>query len=152
MASLTISAVLIGLVGMHALSVAADAQAISEMHSAMLSSEIPSSGMSQGQHTGVTTMSGQTEITSPAIASVHASSIDTFFTQGSTGIGEMNCLLIGMVCVLCSLIAFVVLGLSMRLFPHQSGIRKVTRILRIVATQFVLPTAPSLHTLSISRV
>jgi hypothetical protein len=135
LASLTIAAILLGLLGMHALSAGTDAQGSHGTHSPMLSV----------LDTGPQMMSGSSESAPLLIASAFATSIRVASAQTSTNMSATNCLLLGMVCALGFLV------LSERPSPLLSGIRRVTRIPRIATSKFVVPTTPSLYALSISR-
>ena len=141
LASLTIVAILLGLVGMHAVSVGAGVQ-----HSHATHSQI-----SSGLDTGTQMMSGSNDNAPPAIASALGTSIGVVSAQRGTDMWAMNCLLLGMVCALSLLFALIGLVLSKFPSPPLSGVRRVMRLPRIDASVLVLPTTPSLHTLSISR-
>ena len=141
LASLTIAAILLGLVGMHAPSAGADGQKSHATHAQM----------SSGLDTGTQMMAGSNDSPPPAISSAPGTSIGVVSVQGSTDMWAMNCLLLGMVCALSLLFALIGLVLSKFPSPPLSGVRRVMRLPRIDASVFVLPTTPSLHTLSISR-
>lgn len=141
LASLTIVAILLGLLGMHALSAGMDAQGSHRNHSPM----------SSVLDTGWQMMPGSRESATLVIATAFATSIRVASAQVDTNIWAMNCLLLGMVCALSLLVALIGVFLSKRPSPLLSGIRKVTRIPRIETSVFVLPTTPSLTALSISR-
>jgi hypothetical protein len=141
LASLTIAAILLGLLGMHALSAGTDAQGSHGTHSPMLSV----------LDTGPQMMSGSSESAPLLIASAFATSIRVASAQTSTNMSATNCLLLGMVCALGFLVVVFVLVVSKRPSPLLSGIRRVTRIPRIATSKFVAPTTPSLYALSISR-
>ncbi|MET4704205.1 hypothetical protein ABIB54_001685 [Frigoribacterium sp. UYMn621] len=153
-ASLTISSILLGLVGMHALSVAADAPGGTMMHSPMLTSPTVPSGVSEQRGLPPATMSG----TAPNVLDTatfprpDTSIGEMLAPQGSADMGAMNCLLLGMVCVLSSLIAIIVLARDKRPPRLMSEIRRVARVIRVFASRLALPTPPSLDALSISRV
>jgi hypothetical protein len=142
LASITIGALLLGLVGMHALSAAAEDPGGHGSHSQMtpsLSSNGPMSAASA-------------DSTPSATQSFSSFGSAVGFTGPScSGMCEMNCLLLGMVCALSLLVALIGLVLSKRPSPPVSQIRRAARIPRIDASVFVLPIAPSLHALSISR-
>lgn len=146
LASLTIAAILLGLVGMHALSAGADAQ----------SSQATHSQMSSVRHAGTQMTPGSTQKAPPAISpalliSVGVVSARVISFQGCAAMCAMNCLLLGMVCALSFLVALIGLLLGKLPSPLLSRIRKVVRISRIAISKFVLPTTPSLNALSISR-
>lgn len=146
LASFTIAAILLGLVGMHALSAGAATQRSQATHSQMPS----------GRHAGTQMTSGSADSAPPAIASallvsVGVVSAGVVSAQGCAGMCAMNCLLLGMVCALSFLVALIGLLLGKLPSPLLSSIRKVTRIPRIAISKFVLPTTPSLNALSISR-
>ena len=141
LASLTIAAILLGLVAMHALSARADTQSGHATHSQT----------SSGPHTRPQMTPDSNDTASPAIASALVAISAVVSIQGSSDLLPMNCLLVGMVCALRLLVALMGLGLSKRPSPLVSGIRRVMRIPRIVSSKFVVPTALSLDSLSISR-
>lgn len=146
LASFTIAAILLGLVGMHALSAGADAQSSQAAHSQMTSAI----------HAGMKTTPGSADSAPPAIAaallvSVGVVSAAAASAQGCAGMCAMNCLLLGMVCALSFLVALIGLLLGKLPSPLLSSIRKVTRIPRIAILKLVLPTTPTLDALSISR-
>lgn len=141
LASLTIAAILLGLIGMHALSAGADTQTSHASHSELASG--PDSPMQM--------MAGSDDSAPLAVASALILSAGVLPAGGCTGVCAMNCLLLGMVCALSVLVALT--GLLSGKLPCRllSGIRTVTRVPRIVSSQFVLPTTASLNMLSISR-
>jgi ABC-type uncharacterized transport system permease subunit len=141
LASLTIAAILLGLVGMHALSAGAGAQ----------SGHPAQSQMSSGLDTGTQPMPGSNDSAPPAIASALVAAAAAVSAQGSSDMWAMTCLLVGMVCALILLVALLGLVLSTRPPPRLSAIREVVRISRIVTSKFVLPMTPSPIALSISR-
>ena len=141
LASLTIAAILLGLIGMHALSAEADPQTSHAAHSELAS----------GLGGPMQMMPGSDDSAPLAIASALILSVGVVQAAGCTGMCVMNCLLLGMVCALSLLVALT--GLLSGKLPSRllSGIRTVTRVPRIVSSQFVLPTTASLNMLSISR-
>ena len=141
LASLTIAAILLGFIGMHALSAGADAQSSHSSHSELAS----------GLGSPVQMMPGSDDSAPLAIASALILSVGVVPAGGCTGMCAMNCLLLGMVCALSLLVALA--GLLLGRLPCRllSGIRTVTRVPRIVSSKFVLPTTASLNMLSISR-
>ena len=141
LASLTIAAILLGLIGMHALSAGADPQTSHAYHSELAS----------GLGGPMQMMPGSDDSAPLAIASALILSVGVVQADGCTGMCAMNCLLLGMVCALSLLVALT--GLLSGKLPSRllSGIRIVTRVPRIVSSQFVLPTTASLNMLSISR-
>ncbi len=141
LASLTIAAILLGLIGMHALSAGADPQTSHASHSEL------ASGL--GSHMQM--MAGSDDSAPLAVASALILSAGVVTAGGCTGMCAMNCLLLGMVCALSLLVALT--GLLSGKLPSRllSGIRTVVRVPRIVSSQFVLPTTASLNMLSISR-
>jgi hypothetical protein len=153
LASLTIAAILLGLIAMHALSAGVNAQSGHTAQSQM------SSGMDTGTQTmpgmqtvpGTQTMPVADDSVPPAITLVFVAAAAVVSVQGSADTWPMNCLLVGMVCALSLLVALMGLGLSNRPSPLVSGIRRVMRIPRIVSSKFVVPTTLSLDSLSISR-
>jgi hypothetical protein len=159
LASLTTAAILLGLIGMHALSAGVNAQSGHAPRSQM------TSGMDAGTQTtpGMQTMPGMQTVPGmqtipvaddrvpPAIASVFGAAAVVVSAQGSSDMWAMTCLLVGMVCALSLLFALIGLVLSTRPPLLLSSIRKVVRTVRIAASKFVLPTTPSLTALSISR-
>ncbi|MET4705818.1 hypothetical protein ABIB54_003324 [Frigoribacterium sp. UYMn621] len=153
-ASLTISSILLGLVGMHALSVAADAQGGTMMHSPMLTSPTVPSGVSEQPRLPLAKMSAPASnvLVTATFPRPGTSIGEMLARQGGADMGAMDCLLLGMVCVLSSLIAFIVLARGRRPLPLMSEIRRVARVIRVFASRLALPTPPSLNALSISRV
>ncbi len=141
LASLTIAAILLGLIGMHALSAGVNAQ----------SGHAPQSQMSSGLDIGIQMMPGLNDSAPPAVASALVAAVVVVSAQGSSDMWAMTCLLVGMVCALSLLFALIGLVLSTRPFALLSYIRNVVRTARIVSSKFVLPTTPSLTALSISR-
>ena len=141
LASLTIAAILLGLIGMHALSAGADAQSSHSSHSELAS----------GLGSPMQMMAGSDDRAPLAIASALILSVGVVPAGGCTGMCAMNCLLLGMVCAFGLLVALI--GLLLGKLPCRllSGIRTVTRVPRIVSSKFVLPTTASLNMLSISR-
>jgi hypothetical protein len=147
LASFTIAAILLSLVGMHALSAGADAQSRQATHSQMPSA----------LHEGTQTTPSSTDSAPPASAfallvPIGMVSAGVISAQGCAGMCAMNCLLLGMVCVLSFLVALIGLLVGRLPSPLLLSIRKVTRIPRIAISKFVLPTTPSLNALSISRI
>jgi len=63
----------------------------------------------------------------------------------------MNCLLLGMVCALSFLVALTAVLFGKLPVRLLSGIRTVTRVAPITSSKVVIPSAPSLNALSISR-
>jgi len=141
LAVLTIVAILLGLVGMHPLSVGAHAQGGPSAHFLMGSAPQP----------GTLMTSESADRSASVIASGLLTPVAGVAAQGCTGLCEMNCLLLGMVCGLSLLFALIGLVVRKRPLPLLSGVRGVMRILSIGTSIFVLPSTPSLHTLSISR-
>ena len=141
LASLTIAAILLGLIGMHALSAGADPQTSHASHSELVS----------GLGSQMQIMPGSDDSAPLAIASALILPAGVVQAEGCTGMCAMNCLLLGMVCALSLLVALT--GLLSGKLPSRllSGIRTVTRVPRIVSSQLVLPTTASLNMLSISR-
>ena len=146
LASLTIAAILLGLIGMHALSAGADTRASHASHSELAS----------GLGSPMQMMAGSDDSTPLAVASALILSagvvpVGVVPAGGCTGMCAMNCLLLGMVCALSLLVALT--GLLSGKLPYRllSSIRKVRRIPRIDISKFVLPITPSLNALSISR-
>ena len=143
LASLTIAAILLGLIGMHALSAGADPQTSHASHSELAS----------GLGGPMQMMPGSDDSAPLVIASALVLSVGVGVVQaeGCTGMCAMNCVLLGMVCALSLLVALT--GLLSGKLPSRllSGIRTVTRVPRIVTSEFVLPTTASLNMLSISR-
>ena len=141
LASLTIAAILLGLIGMHALSAGADAQSSHSSHSELAS----------GLGSPMQMMAGSDDRAPLAIASALILSVGVVPAGGCTGMCAMNCLLLGMVCALSLLVALT--GLLSGKLPYRllCSIRKVRRIPRIDISKFVLPITPSLNALSISR-
>ena len=146
LASLTIAAILLGLIGMHALSAGADAQGSHASHSELASGLDGPMQMMAGSDD-----SAPLAVASALILSVGVVPVGVAPPGGCTGMCAMNCLLLGMVCALSLLVALT--GLLSGKLPSRlfSGIRTVTRVPRIVSSQFVLPTTASLNMLSISR-
>jgi hypothetical protein len=138
---LTIAAILLGLGGMHTLSVGAHAQG---GHSAYFQ-------MSSAPQPGTLMTTGSADRSASVIAPGLLTPVGGVAAQGCTGLCEMNCLLLGMVCGLSLLFALIGLVVSKLPLPLLSGVRRVMRILSIGTSVFVLPSTPSLHTLSISR-
>ena len=141
LASLTIAAILLGLVGMHVLSAGVNTQSSNGAYSQVQS----------GLDAGTPMAPSSTESAPPAIASALLTSLVVLSAQGCSGMCAMNCLLLGMVCALSFLVALIGLLLGKLPSPLLSSIRKVARIPRIAISKFVLPTTPSLNALSISR-
>jgi hypothetical protein len=147
LASLTIVAILLGLIAMHALSAGMNAQSGHAAQSQMLS------GMGTGAQTmpGTQPMPGPDDSAPPVVASAFVAATAVVSAQGSSEMWVMDCLLVGMVCALSLLFALIGLVLSTRPSALLSYIRNVVRVARIVSSKFVLPTTPSLTALSISR-
>jgi hypothetical protein len=141
LASLTIAAILLGLVGMHALSAGAHAHGSDAAHSQM----------SPGLHSEIRMTTGPADGNRPAIASALLISAGKVTAQVCTGMCQTDCLLLGMVCTLSLLFVLIGLVLGKLASPPLSGVRRVMRIPRIDISVFVLPSTPSLHALSISR-
>ena len=142
LASLTIAALLLGLMGMHALSAGADAQSGHGAHSSMAPGRPAVSLMTVMPSDGIPPATVTSSLLTSA-AGVAAPSC--------SGMCAMDCLLLGMVCALSLLVALIGLVLSKRPSPPLSGVRQAMRIPRIETSVFVLPTTPSLTALSISR-
>jgi len=138
LAVLTIVAIVLG---MHPLSVGAHAQGGPSAHFLMGSAPQP----------GTLMTSESADRSATVIASGLLTPVAGVSAQGCTGLCEMNCLLLGMVCGLSLLFALIGLVVRKRPLPLLSGVRGVMRILSIGTSIFVLPSTPSLHTLSISR-
>ena len=141
LASLTIAAILLGLVGMHALFAGVPAHG----------GDVAHSQMGPGLHSETTMTTGPADGNPPAIASALLSSAGGVAAQVCTGMCETNCLLLGMVCTLSLLFVLIGLVLGKLASPPLSAIRRVMRVPRIYISVFVLPSTPSLHALSISR-
>ena len=141
LASLTIAAILLGLIGMHALSAGAATQTSHASHSEL----------APGLSSQMQTMPGSDDPAPLAIASALILSVGVIPVGACTGVCAMNCLLLGMVCALSFLVALI--GLLLGKLPSRlfSGIRTVTRVARIVSSRLVQPTTASLTMLSISR-
>lgn len=142
LASLTIAAILLGLLGMHALSIGPGPLRSGAAHGPMLSlvhSPPPQMG------------AVSTESALPSVVSAAPVSVGVVSAQSCVGLCAMNCFLLGMVCALSFLVALIGLLLSKILSPPLSALQKMMRIPRIDMSKFVLPSTPSLHTLSISR-
>ena len=141
LASLTIASILLGLIGMHALSAGAYVQTSHASHSQL------ASGLGGPQQT----MAASADSIPLAVASAIILSTVVVPAEGCAGLCAMNCLLLGMVCALSLLVALIVL-LSGKL-PNRllSAIRTLRRQAHIVSSKFVLPTTASLQMLSISR-
>ena len=141
LASLTIAAILLGLIGMHALSAGADTRASHASHSELAS----------GLGSPMQMMASSDDSTPLAVASALILSAGVVPAEGCTGLCAMNCLLLGMVCAFSLLVALIVL-LSGKL-PNRllSAIRTLRCKAHIVSSKFVLPTTASLQMLSISR-
>ena len=146
LASLTIAAILLGLIGMHALSAEADPQTSHAAHS-----ELASGLGSPMQVMPGSDDSAPLAIASALILSAGVVPVGVVPTAECTGMCAMNCLLLGMVCALSLLVTLT--GLLSGKLPSRllSGIRTATRVPRMVSSQFVLPTTASLNMLSISR-
>lgn len=141
LASLTIAAILLGLVGMHALSAGAHDHGSNTAHSQT----------SPGLHSETRMTTGFADDNPPAIASALQTSAGGAAAQVCAGMCETNCLLLGMVCALSLLFVLIGLVLGKLPSPPLSGVRRVMRMPRIDISVFVLPSTPSLHALSISR-
>ena len=145
LASLTITAILLGLIGMHALSAGADVQTSHASHSQL------ASGLAPGLGSPMPIMAASADSAPLAVASAIILSTGVVPAEGCTGLCAMNCLLLGMVCAFSLLVALIVL-LSGKL-PNRllSAIRTLRCKAHIVSSKFVLPTTASLQMLSISR-
>ena len=143
LASLTIAAILLGLIGMHALSAEADPQTSHAAHSELASGLGGPMQMMPGSDDGAPLAIASALILSVGVGVVKA--------EGCTGMCAMNCLLLGMVCALSLLVALT--GLLSGKLPSRllSGIRTVTRVSPITSSKVVIPSTPSLKALSISR-
>ena len=157
LASLTIVAILLGLIGMHALSAGANTQSSHSSHSELASGLGSPMQMMPGSDDSAplaiaSALSVSVGIVSVGMVSGGMASVGMVPAGGCTGMCAMNCLLLGMVCALSLLVALT--GLLLGTLPSRllSGIRTVTRVPRIVSSKFVLPTTASLHMLSISRI
>ena len=146
LASLTIAAILLGLIGMHALSAGADTQSGHAAHSELASVQGSPMQMMPGSDE-----SAPLAIASTLILSVGVVPVGVAPAGGCTGTCAMNCLLLGMVCALSFLVALTGLLLGKLPFRLSFGIRTVTRVARIASSKFVIPSTPSLNALSISR-
>ena len=148
LASLTIAAILLGLLAMHALSPGTSTQtgqaAQSQMSSTMSIATQTASGM---QPKPVSDSNAP-----PAIASALVAASAVISAQGSADMAIMNCLLVGMVCALSLLVALIGAVLIAHPFPSATFTLKIMRILRIITSKFVLPTTPSLTALSVIRI
>lgn len=142
LATLTIVAILLGLVGMHALS---SGSAVQDGHAS-------DSAMSSVHHLAVAGSQVEAAASTPPPLLASVSSVGHGIIDGCTGMCEMNCLLLGMVCALSLLFAAAGLFLRRMASPPMTTIRRIQRALRIRAFVFVLPAAPSLNVLSVSRV
>ncbi len=140
LASLMVAALMLGLVGMHALSGGAQFTP-RDATSAQVVSGIPTSS-----NVGTGSTVGMASVTSASPVSAGVA-----ITPGCEGICATNCLILGMVCALSFLVALIGLLLSKLPPVPVSDLRKALRIPRIGNSKFVLPTTPSLYTLSISR-
>ena len=161
LAALTIAAILLGLIGMHALSAGADAQSSHSSHSELASGlgspmqTMPGSDDSAplaiASALVVSVRMGSVGMSSVGMSSVGMGSVGAVPAGGCTGMCAMNCLLLGMVCALSLLVALI--GLLLSALPSRllRGIRTLTRVPRLVSSKFVLPTTASLNMLSISR-
>lgn len=131
LASLTIAAIFLGLTAMHS------------MTAGMMgapSTETMSVGQVHSDH--------QAELVSTAAG---PASIDATTATICAGACEMNCLLVGMVCALTTLIAVVGLLLFSRPTTPLNVAQEVLRVFRLVPYHIALPSTPSLTFLSISR-
>jgi len=145
LALLTTAAILLGLIGMHALSAGADTQSSHSSHSQL------ASGLASGQGSPQQIMAASADSDPLAVASAIILSAGVAPAEGCTGMCATNCLLLGMVCALSLLVALT--GVVSGKLPSRvlRGIQTPTRVARIVGSKFVLPTTASLHMLSISR-
>jgi hypothetical protein len=153
LASLTIAAILLGLIAMHALSAGVNAQSGHTAQSQMTSAMDTGTQTMPGTQTvpGAQPMPVRDDRVPPAIASAFVAAAAVVSAQGSADMWVMGCLLVGMVCALILLFALIGLVLSTRPSALLSYIRNAGRVARIVSSQLVLPTTPSLTALSISR-
>ena len=147
LASLTIAAILLSLVAMHALSGGMSTRVDHVAQSQMSSTMSIASQTASGMHSMLASGSNAP----PARASAFTDARAAVSAQGSADMGIMNCLLVGMVCALSLLVALIGTVLIARPFPPVIVTRKIMQILRIITSKFVLPTTPSLTALSISR-
>lgn len=149
LASLTITAILLGLIGMHALSAGADVQTSHASHSQLASGLVP--GLTSKLGSPQQIMAASADSIPLAVASAIILSTGVVPAEGCTGLCAMNCLWLGMVCAFSLLVALIVL-LSGKL-PNRllSAIRTLRCKAHIVSSKFVLPTTASLQMLSISR-
>jgi len=149
LALLTTAAILLGLIGMHALSAGADTQSSHSSHSQLASGL--ASGLVSGQGSPQQIMAASADSDPLAVASAIILSAGVAPAEGCTGMCATNCLLLGMVCALSLLVALT--GVVSGKLPSRvlRGIQTPTRVARIVGSKFVLPTTASLHMLSISR-
>lgn len=147
LASLTIAALLLSLLAMHALSAGMNTQTDHASQSQMS----PTMSTAPQTVSGIHSMLASDNDAPPATASALVAARAAVSAQGSADMGIMNCLLVGMVCALSLLVALIGTVLVARPFPPVVVTRKIMRTLRIITSRFVLPTTPSLTALSISR-
>ena len=151
LASLTIAAILLSLIGMHALSAGAGTQISHASHSELASGLGSPMQMMPGSDDSAPLAIASALIVSGGFVSGGMVSVGVVTAGGCTGMCAMNCLLLGMVCGLSLLVALtgVLVGkLPVRLL---SAIRTVTRVAPIASSKVVILSAPSLNALSISR-
>ena len=156
LASLTIAAILLSLIGMHALSAGAGTQISHASHSELASGlGSPMQMMPGSDDSAPLAIASALIISGGFVSGGFVSggmvSVGVVTAGGCTGMCAMNCLLLGMVCGLSLLVALtgVLVGkLPVRLL---SAIRTVTRVAPIASSKVVILSAPSLNALSISR-
>lgn len=135
-ALLTIAALLLCLVGMHAMAI----------HP---SSSVHTNGQSQVLQgaAGHTNVSAIEIVHTTGVANSPGSAFD-FFAQGCAGMWEMDCLILGIVGAFSLLIGLL---LSKLTSPQLTDVREMVRLLPIHLSKIRHFTTPSLHVLSISR-
>ena len=151
LASLAIAAILLSLIGMHALSAGAGTQISHASHSELASGLGSPMQMMPGSDDSAPLAIASALIIFGGFVSGGMVSVGVVTAGGCTGMCAMNCLLLGMVCGLSLLVALtgVLVGkLPVRLL---SAIRTVTRVAPIASSKVVILSAPSLNALSISR-
>ena len=141
LASLTIAAILLGLIGMHALSAGVDTQGSHAAHSELAS----------GHGSPMQMAPGSDESATLGIASALLLPVGLVPVEGCTGMCAMDCLLLGMVCALSFLVALTAVLFGKLPVRLLSGIRTVMRVSPITSSKVVIPSTPSLKALSISR-
>jgi hypothetical protein len=145
LALFTVAVVVLGLVGMHAMSARADSPAngSSPRQGQSLAQAQPgnASQMTMGANGPTLLSEGATIPVAAGVASA----------QGCTRICAASCFPVGMVCILGVTVAMIGMLLSSLPSPPVSALRELMRVIRIGSAKLVPASRPSLEVLSISR-